>query len=293
MLYLILIEYIGLGLLLALVGSATILPAIIIASVARKRAEIYMKQRKDTVIAQYDPPLGLSPAEIGYLYDLKCDDTEVRATLFSLERRGAIKIIDEKNIAVVVDDSKTKLNDYEKIAIDLTYRNKESNATLADFCRAVGASLTVKGYVIKNGTDEKVKRIMLFYCLVIAVLALGATISQIPESKGNVIYLVSTIFSSTIVVVYIFWPFILFAGYLLYKLWSKIVGNYWLGPKALRQLWPELEGYRMFIMQTDLDNIQFDSKNNESERLTWESLPYVLAFNAKTGWNDYFKNNLM
>lgn len=52
------------------------------------------KRRRDaqTVVAQYDPPKTLTPAEIGHLSDDSSDTAEVTATVIDLARRGYIKV---------------------------------------------------------------------------------------------------------------------------------------------------------------------------------------------------------
>ena len=47
---------------------------------------------QNVIIAEYEPPAHLSPAEIGYLFDSRFDNTEVVATLIDLEQRGLISI---------------------------------------------------------------------------------------------------------------------------------------------------------------------------------------------------------
>jgi hypothetical protein len=56
----------------------------------------YMKAKRrraaQTVVAQYDPPGTLTPAEVGHLSDDSASTAEVTATVIDLARRGFIKI---------------------------------------------------------------------------------------------------------------------------------------------------------------------------------------------------------
>jgi hypothetical protein len=54
------------------------------------------RRRRQTVVAQYEPPAGLTPAEIGLLQDDTTATREVAATLIDLAVRGYLKIIQIK-----------------------------------------------------------------------------------------------------------------------------------------------------------------------------------------------------
>ncbi len=86
------------SILLMLLGLLT-LPALIVAAIARRQAEHIRNKRASTIVAQYDPPRGLAPAEVGLLYDMRCGQNEIMATLFDLEQRGIVRIIDARSVA--------------------------------------------------------------------------------------------------------------------------------------------------------------------------------------------------
>lgn len=58
------------------------------------------KRKKQIVVAQYEPPTSLTPAEIGHLEDDSSDMSEVTATLISFAVRGYIKIAQTKKTGV-------------------------------------------------------------------------------------------------------------------------------------------------------------------------------------------------
>lgn len=47
---------------------------------------------RGTIIAEYEPPLGLSPAEVGLIYDFQATDREISATLVDLAIRDFIRV---------------------------------------------------------------------------------------------------------------------------------------------------------------------------------------------------------
>lgn len=58
------------------------------------------KRKAQIVVAQYDPPSNLSPAEIGHLEDDSSDMAEITATLISFAVRGYLKITQTKKTGV-------------------------------------------------------------------------------------------------------------------------------------------------------------------------------------------------
>ncbi len=78
----------GVGIFLVVIGGFVIAGAILFMRwwVARS------KRKKQIVVAQYEPPASLSPAEIGHLEDDSSDMAEITATLISLAVRGYLKI---------------------------------------------------------------------------------------------------------------------------------------------------------------------------------------------------------
>ncbi|MBI3494368.1 DUF2207 domain-containing protein [Candidatus Saccharibacteria bacterium] len=58
------------------------------------------KRKKQTVVAQYDPPTDLTPAEIGHLEDDSSDMAEVTATIISFAVRGYLKITQNKKTGI-------------------------------------------------------------------------------------------------------------------------------------------------------------------------------------------------
>jgi len=54
-----------------------------------------------TIIAQYDPPAGMTPAEVGVLIDEKASDRDVTSTIVDLAVRGWLTITEEKKSGVL------------------------------------------------------------------------------------------------------------------------------------------------------------------------------------------------
>ncbi|MEK7621328.1 MAG: DUF2207 domain-containing protein, partial [Patescibacteria group bacterium] len=60
----------------------------------------HSKRKRQIVVAQYEPPASLSPAEIGHLEDDSSDMAEVTATLISLAVRGYLKVTQKEKTGI-------------------------------------------------------------------------------------------------------------------------------------------------------------------------------------------------
>ncbi len=106
------------GLVLFCITFIISLPVILMTALARRSANRFLKERESTVIALYEPPLGLAPAELGMLYGLRCDDKELQATLFDLNRRNIISLSHARAAIVASQEVYDNLEEFEKIAIN-------------------------------------------------------------------------------------------------------------------------------------------------------------------------------
>lgn len=292
----------------------TVTPLIILTALARRRADDLMKQRIGTIVTQYDPPYGLSPAEVGMLYDMKADALEIRATLFDLMNRGIITFTEQSSVEVIDQGRYQDLRDYEKIAVRLyadtshlneaariipvTFTNESGVSKTIQFslppkrsryafAAAVRASLREKGYHVRS------------YILTFLVRAgiIGAIISlwplllaSFPWTVNGVEYpawsaeALGSVIPMALLFIMLLWPLYLAAGALVIWLWAKFASRYWLHSATTRKIWPTLEGYRLFIKQVDLDNIQFESAQAQHFTPVTKTLPYAMVFHLDTKW---------
>lgn len=310
--YLVFIILIGIFLSLIFI---LLTPVLLFSAALRKQAERFRQQRDSTVIAQYEPPYGLSPAEIGLLYDMKCENKEIRATLFLLQQRKIITMDSMSAVSVINPDAYNKLEEYEKVAVRMFAKEastlepaKTFPITIASekgtqtfnlpvppakskyhFTTAVQQSLATKGYKTKNYTTTFVARVL----IASALFGLWPMVSAaLPLDSNGVTYAAWSIqsFGSavlfTILIGIFAFPLYLLFGYLFMRLYVRIAGRAWLNTKQIRRLWPELEGYRLFLEQVDLDNIQFESVQGSPVTAT---LPYAMVFNLDTKWQHRLK----
>lgn len=132
-----------------------------------------VKRKKQIVVAQYNPPTDLTPAEIGHLEDDSSDMAEVTATIISFAVRGYLKINQTKKTGIggifggnnytlvslksskglspseaglfgtlFISGKTVRLNDLDKSAMA---------AEITAFKAATKSSLEEKGFYAKNG----------------------------------------------------------------------------------------------------------------------------------------------
>lgn len=309
------------GIIICVILSLLILPVFIVAAVARRQANKWLNQRMNTVVAQYDAPRGLTPAEAGLLYDMRCDQTEVMATLFHLEQRRIVKIIDSKNVEVIDQSLYGSLPEYEKIAIRIA-RGETSTIdaprmlpvtfvddsgvsrqfnlplpqqkSLQTFSRAVQQSVVSKGIPMRNYGVGFFKR-SLVTALALALWPL-LTIA-LPGMTNGINYEAWTpmAFASaamTVVVFgFLFWPAYLGTALFFTWLWTRIAGRHWINTRQARAVWPELEGYKLYLNQVEIDNIQFESQEKSGTPVT-TALPYAMVFGLETHWQQRLSEKL-
>lgn len=301
------------GVALCLLLGLLILPALVIAGIARRQAERIRNERVTTVIAQYEPPHSLSPAEVGLLYDMRCRQTELMATLFDLEQRGIVRLVDSRTVEIIDQTTYDDLAEYEKIAIRIArgetgaldtprtfpFNLTDSNDTvyqfnlplpqrrsLRAFSHAVQQSLVARGIPMQSFTKVFFIRVII---VTILIGLLPLLIAAMPVEINGVTYgarsgeAFANALGMVFVMGFLFTPLYFASAMLFTWLWTKIAGRYWINTRAARALWPELEGYRLYLKQVDLDNIQFESTDRGGTPVT-KTLPYAMVFGLDTRW---------
>lgn len=304
---------------LFVVFMVTLMPVVIIAAVTRRKAERFMNQRTGTIITQFDPPLDLSPAEIGLLYDTVCNHKEVRATLFDLTQKNIIRFNSTNKVSVINQSAYQKLPEYAKIAVrmfdDQTAKNDKqfSDFTITSyidgepkvttlkipqkqtttlFTESVRQSLKNKGYEIKKFRPAFWRRVIFFYIVLwaipwlLTILFGGVVNNEIVKSFSldSVIQGAASSFAAGIFLA----PLYLLISFIMVKIFIKIAGKYWVNTKQVRKLWPTLEGYRRFLKTVDLSRLQYESTNSPLDTVT-DTLPYAMVFNLDTKWEERLK----
>lgn len=244
--------------------------------------------QKGTVIPQYDPPKGFSPALLRFVKHMGMDDRTFAAAIINLGVKGKLSVHEEKGFFGTKKYSLTKKtgNDIglitaeEQVLLDGffkdgdTYKLEKSNAvkTVAirkDFLTSL-TTQTGKQYFAKNlgalalGT--------FFSTLAIA----GAVISSVFVSYG---------FGAAVQTVLIV---ILIAALVL----INIIFGWLLRAYTLegRKLVDEIEGFKLFLSVTEKDRLAFHNPPEQTPELFEKFLPFALALGVEHKWAEQFSS---
>lgn len=265
-----------------------IIPVTVIAYIFSKlhARKIRSKYLNSSVIkSEYKPPANLSPAEIGYLFDSKAGGKESIATLLDLEQRKIIKInkTDQGTYNIHLDNpTSEKLKPHEELIVNSISSMKNisvgTGSIFFGFNSAVRQSLKKEGLI--SPTSHILKQFFAKVFLSYIVICFLIFIGIIFLFKGNILFI--TIFSIMIFIIFI--PVFLALAVIAAYINNIIAGHSGIWNKKAKQLWPEIEGYREYIRQVEIDEIQFESEQLKIKSKN-RAMPYAVAFGFNTNWH--------
>ncbi len=259
----------------------------IVVAHASQKAERLRRLQQQTIVAEYDPPGGLTPAEIGFLFDSKLSLAEIFGTVAYLEQQGLI-LITEQPDGLLITAGKTvpsNLKKFERYVLDtineqsgrpLTLKLMKKMRPLAE--QVLKKQLQEQGYLL--AITEQMKRSFdrLLIIVILLVLLFPVATFQVHTLEG--ITLTGLFF-------FFAWPLYFIFAFRLYATYKKIAGEPWLGTPKLKEIWSDIEGYRHFIEVVEADNLKFDTETTKGI-IKDKTLPYAIALGFNTGWRQKF-----
>lgn len=85
-----------------------------------------------------------------------------------------------------------------------------------------------------------------------------------------------------------FFPLFMCLALVAGTIYNNIVGQPGLWTEKLKTPWPQIEGFREYVRQVDLDEIQFESSKLKMVSKN-KNLPYAIALGLNTEWESRFK----
>jgi Predicted membrane protein (DUF2207) C-terminal domain len=269
--------------LLFLVAVVT-LPALVVMALYAITSSRYRKhlfKSGQAVIAEYNAPDNLTPAELGYLFHFKSNVTEIYGTAFDLERRGYVTVnrTSEGLQITTTNSDPTALKGHEVMLIS-AFKNSGvlapayTRELLLPFSQSVRMQLEQSGYlkgsIFIHYIRATVVSILLMDLVFPGVLLL---ISRSLSVIGVVIFFVFTFG------IFVYAPAALFLAWL----YTALAGHAWMGSVKMKTLWPEILGFRSYIKLAELGQIKY---NSEDLRLscTNYAFPYAVALGFNTNW---------
>ena len=250
-----------------------------------------------TIYMQFDPPGGLSPAAVGFIYSQAYKPEQFSAALVDMAIKKAVVInVEEHGVSFfktysykftkpdyvdpgLYDDAK-KLYQWDlkrlfNLKVTTTY-----NPSLADFGRRLKDHLS-KNFQIdyKKNKDKKglfaVNRTPLIIGAIILVIsAFGVLFSLGSHPSGMLIILFCLVFIAALIMQYVF---------------SKILPAYTIEGMKLRD---QIEGLKMYL--STAEEKRYDTLNAPEKSIeTFEKfLPYAIALDCQIQWSSTFENIL-
>jgi hypothetical protein len=218
---------------------------------------------QNVIIAEYDPPDKLTPAELGYLFDSRVNSTEIAATLVSMEQLGLVTLsfsaLDGMHVQTTSSGLPEGLKEHELYL--LSNLKADTNLSLFSlkiihgFKAAIIKSLRTQGYIKsqRETVNYYAQRTVIAYLLITIIIFLWL-ISGADRS-------LSTAIGAFIFVFVIGFPFFLGLALIAGMIYNNLVGQPGIWTDKLKSIWKDVEGYRDFIEQVELDELQFESED--------------------------------
>lgn len=269
----------------------------ILVSRALRRIQLAKQIRRKVIVAEYQPPLGLSPAELGYLYDTKVRNQELVATLLDLQQREVISIRQKNDypFATPNKNSDTKLKPHEQYLVNAL--GKGSTLHRVFFLRhrtffeaTLYEQLVTAGYLESSLFSGAKNWILWLNLLGVFIFPGSLCIAALFKPDLGILGLLSTFFGGVFIML-VFGLlgapiYTIFSGITL-AIYTRIAGKSWLRTRKLKDEWRAIEGYRQYVHMVELDNLQFESSTLKGMSKN-STLPYAIALGFSVSWKGQF-----
>jgi uncharacterized membrane protein len=246
----------------------------------RRRAE-----RNETIVAQYEAPDKMLPAEMGVLEDLKLGMPEITATIIDLAVKGYMKIRRVKDTNdfefVILKHDTSGLQDYEKEMMDMfvssavTRANEKHKVLDISKLDKAQSSRIITGVYDKIDTRLRAKK---YYSKKIS----GGT-----KAGGLVGVIVSiSVLTFAFGMGTVFWLIIPIACIIIAVGIAKTPGNM---TKAGYSQWAKVEGLKLFLTVTEKDRLKFHDAPSKNPQLFNKLLPAAIALQVENEWAKQFE----
>jgi len=243
---------------------------------------------KKTIIAQYEPPDGLTPIEIGTILDEKVDNVDISSEIIYLATKGYLKIkrIQEKHLFLKIKDYLLEQlkpeddlrDDFDKKLLTSLFKNallsKESNNKIIKLSelkrtfsqdikpiqKSVYQSTVKKGYFPKNPATVRSTYITIGILILLLIGFLGSL---------DLITIVSVGVSALLFLVF---------GNLMAKRTKKGV----LTREAIL-------GFKLYLSVAEKARINFHNNPRKNPQLFEKFLPYAMALKVEKEWAKQFE----
>jgi hypothetical protein len=229
------------------------------------------RRGRQTIIAQYEAPDGLTPGEIGTLDDDRSDMREITATLIDLAVRGYIKIIQTEpkklmskaKYRIVQQQDYSDVQDYERSLLDALFISANQDGISGVISRLTGKEdLPADPSNVMQSVDlDRVDRTKVSN----AVTAVNARLNARLKAKG---YYGSMSDQRGLI--------------------DKLVDTGTVTDSGAAE-WAKVEGFKLYLSVAEKDRLNFtDAPDKTPERFN-KLLPYAVALGVEKEWAKQFE----
>lgn len=232
-----------------------------------------------TIIAHYEAPDNLTPAEVGTIYDNRADNKDVTATLIQLAIKGHLKIKQygkgRKDYKFIkLKDGKNLKNDFEKKLLNAVFDSGDEKKLndmknkfykeMNDIKKNIYKNITDKGYYSRNPKTAKFGLLfVLGFFAIFGSIFLGSFFSNF--------YLGAALLVSGFIM-------IIFSMFMSQKTIK--------GAKTLEKI----KGFKEFLKVTEKERLKFHNPPDMIPELFEKYLPYAMVLGVENKWAQNFKN---
>lgn len=253
-------------------------------------------QGRGTIVAQYEPPFSLSPAEVGTIIDERADNQDISADIINLAVRGYIKIARVEKKGMIFDSADHELYllknpddniaPFEKTLLDklfaeageidadgsvisqkkvsLSLLKNKFYKDLQEIRKQIYESLVTGGYFTKNPERVRGYYIGAGVILIFACIWLSAVISSFVGAFG-----VASVIASAIIVA---------------------IFGYFMPQRTLRgvEAKEQILGLKEYLNIAEKDRIAFHNAPDKSPERFEKLLPYAMVLGVEKQWAAQF-----
>lgn len=254
---------------------------------------------RGTIVAQYDAPKNMLPAEVGAIVDFKLENKDISATIIDLAIRKYVKIIETKTVKKLMPDTleysfvltsldTSGLTNYEKSLLEGLF--KDTNLAVGSTVKATDLKTSYYTIVKSAKTD------------IINKLVTGGYFRSDPAKAGTILWVIVAISFSSLILFAFAFGIGIFLGILLS---IPIVAAFAFAmPSRTKQGVEAKEhalGLKMYLEVAEKDRIaalqspDAPLANNAHEpvktvELFEKLLPYAIVFGVEKQWAQEFKD---
>lgn len=262
-------------------------------------------QKDQTVVAEYEIPYGLEPAELGYLFDRNARNLEFLATLIMLVQKKVLRlrkdVNNQKYIEVLITNKPRQLSDIEITAFgwvqsqdtkkvywdQLNDGNIAGIGPIGDLREDALKSLIHKGYISTNIRFSwfRINVYSLLALITIAVIGLIIYFSNNISLFSPKVSSFNSLDSSLLLTAGIFSFLVLYPTFITFFqflawLYAKASGGPYAATPVLKSRWREIAGYQLFLKTVEFDRIK------SNPRIQNKNLPYAVALGLRLNMDE-------